>query len=172
MENKIYIACEYEQESNFFEVTAISNMSTYDINQEAILDDTTFDFSKIEGYIGYTHTDGNLHVKFDQSTYDAYLQEQQEKEALKKPRKRSRTRLIDWLKVRQRSMKHLTLSKKHCRMKRRPNISRFSTHGRPGRNIQPTNVSYMMASFTRCCSHTPHRKTGHRIKLLHCLQRY
>lgn len=84
MENKIYIACEYKQGSNVFKVTAISNMSTYDINKEAILDDTIFDFSKIEGYIGYTHTDGNLHVKFDQSTYDAYLQEQQEKEALKK----------------------------------------------------------------------------------------
>lgn len=89
MENKIYIACEYKQGSNVFKVTAISNMSTYDINQEAILDDTIFDFSKIEGYIGYTHTDGNLHVKFDQSTYDAYLQEQQEKEALKKADKAS-----------------------------------------------------------------------------------
>jgi hypothetical protein len=84
MTNKIYIACEYEQESNSFKVIAISNMSTYDINQEAILDDATFDFSKMEGYIGYTHIDGNLHVKFDQSTYDAYLKELQKKEAQEK----------------------------------------------------------------------------------------
>ena len=60
---------------------AISNTYTSSTSNEAVLDDSTFSFEKLEGYKATYDTEGKLHVAFDQTQYDAYTKAQAEAEA-------------------------------------------------------------------------------------------
>ena len=62
-------------------VQAVSTTYTSATNNEAVLDDSTFSFDKLEGYKATYDTEGKLHVTFDQAQYDAYIKAQQEAEA-------------------------------------------------------------------------------------------
>lgn len=62
-------------------VQAVSTTYTSATNNEAVLDDSTFYFEKLEGYKATYDTEGKLHVAFDQAQYDAYIKAQQEAEA-------------------------------------------------------------------------------------------
>lgn len=62
-------------------VQAVSTTYTSATNNEAVLDDSTFYFDKLEGYKASYDTEGKLHVAFDQAQYDAYIKVQQEAEA-------------------------------------------------------------------------------------------
>lgn len=62
-------------------VQAVSTTYTSATNNEAVLEDSTFYFDKIEGYKATYDTEGKLHVTFDQTQYDAYTKAQAEAEA-------------------------------------------------------------------------------------------
>lgn len=62
-------------------VQAVSTTYTSATNNEAVLDDSTFSFEKLEGYKATYDAEGKLHVAFDQSQYDAYTKAQAEAEA-------------------------------------------------------------------------------------------
>lgn len=69
------------------DIQIISSGWTADTQSQFVLDDDVVDFSKANGYVGYTSDDGENHLKFDQDKYNAYIKEQQKQEAMEEGQK-------------------------------------------------------------------------------------
>ena len=69
------------------DIQIISSGWTADTQTQFVLDDDVVDFSKANGYVGYTSDDGENHLKFDQEKYNAYIKEQQKQEAMEEGQK-------------------------------------------------------------------------------------
>lgn len=69
------------------DIQIISSGWTADTQSQFVLDDDVVDFSKANGYVGYTSDDGENHLKFDQDKYNAYIKEQQKQEAMEEAKK-------------------------------------------------------------------------------------
>lgn len=69
------------------DIQIISSGWTADTQSQFVLDDDVVDFSKTNGYVGYTSGDGENHLKFDQDKYNAYIKEQQKQEAMEEAQK-------------------------------------------------------------------------------------
>lgn len=69
------------------DIQIISSGWTADTQSQFVLDDDVVDFSKANGYVGYTSDDGENHLKFDQDKYNAYIKEQQKQEAMEEAQK-------------------------------------------------------------------------------------
>lgn len=69
------------------DIQIISSGWTADTQSQFVLDDDVVDFSKVNGYVGYTSDDGENHLKFDQDKYNAYVKEQQKQEAMEEAHK-------------------------------------------------------------------------------------
>lgn len=69
------------------DIQIISSGWTADTQSQFVLDDNVVDFSKVNGYVGYTSDDGENHLKFDQDKYNAYIKEQQKQETMEEAQK-------------------------------------------------------------------------------------
>ena len=69
------------------DIQIISSGWTADTQSQFVLDDDVVDFSKVNGYVGYTSDDGENHLRFDQDKYNAYIKEQQKQEAMEEAQK-------------------------------------------------------------------------------------
>ena len=69
------------------DIQIISSGWTSDTQSQFVLDDDVVDFSKVNGYVGYTSDDGENHLRFDQDKYNAYIKEQQKQEAMEEAKK-------------------------------------------------------------------------------------
>ena len=69
------------------DIQIISSGWTADTQSQFVLDDDVVDFSKVNGYVGYTSDDGENHLKFDQEKYNDYIKEQQKQEAMEEAQK-------------------------------------------------------------------------------------
>lgn len=69
------------------DIQIISSGWTADTQSQFVLDGDVVDFSKANGYVGYTSDDGENHLKFDQDKYNAYIKEQQKQEAMEEAKK-------------------------------------------------------------------------------------
>lgn len=69
------------------DIQIISSGWTADTQTQFVLDDDVVDFSKANGYVGYTSDDGENHLKFDQDKYNAYIKEQQKQKAMEEGQK-------------------------------------------------------------------------------------
>lgn len=74
----------YVETTDKLRVKNLSTFRTDDCTFEVITDEP-IDFSKIEGYVVYyNYDDGKNHLSFDPQSYQDYLDEQAQKEAMKK----------------------------------------------------------------------------------------
>lgn len=69
------------------DIQIISSGWTADTQSQFVLDDDVVDFSKVNGYVGYTSDDGENRLRFDQDKYNAYIKEQQKQEAMEEAQK-------------------------------------------------------------------------------------
>lgn len=69
------------------DIQIISSGWTANTQSQFVLDDDVVDFSKANGYVGYTSDDGENHLKFDQDKYNAYIKEQQKQEVMEEAKK-------------------------------------------------------------------------------------
>lgn len=69
------------------DIQIISSGWTTDTQSQFVLDDDVVDFSKVNGYVGYTSDDGENHLKFDQDKYNLYLKKIKKQEEEKQHRK-------------------------------------------------------------------------------------
>lgn len=69
------------------DIQIISSGWTADTQSQFVLDDDVVDFSKANGYVGYTSDNGKNHLRFDQEKYNAYIKEQQKQEAMEEAQK-------------------------------------------------------------------------------------
>ena len=69
------------------DIQIISSGWTADTQSQFVLDDDVVDFSKANGYVGYTSDDGENHLRFDQDKHNAYIKEQQKQEAIEEAQK-------------------------------------------------------------------------------------
>lgn len=69
------------------DIQIISSGWTADTQSQFVLDDDVVDFSKANGYVGYTSDDGENHLRFDQDKYNAYIKEQQKQKAMEEAHK-------------------------------------------------------------------------------------
>lgn len=69
------------------DIQIISSGWTEDTQSQFVLDDDVVDFSKANGYVGYTSDDGENHLRFDQDKYNAYIKEQQKQKAMEEAHK-------------------------------------------------------------------------------------
>lgn len=81
---------------DFNEIQSISTTQTVEHTVQVILDNDLVDFSKPQGYVGYTAEDGQNHLKFDQDKYDRYLAGIRQKELEEKQKKDTEQKKADF----------------------------------------------------------------------------
>lgn len=71
-----YINCGID----FNDILAISSMKTTATTIKAVLDDEVVYFSKLEGYTAFSDDNGTVHLAFDESKYNQFLETEKKKQ--------------------------------------------------------------------------------------------